>query len=314
MRTKTVWKILRVTLLYALFLIIENYVFSFLIYKFRISHDISFYDILLMRLLDESTSKIHTTLSVIVIILLQRFLEVVAISILASYIFTYILNRRPTIVFPDKLVIRHRTSEGSNKLLTLGILIGNKSKFNLHNVECVLTCYYVKTTKPLLTNGEFSVKYMQPIVSNYFRFSFVLREFPSKILEDFIYKDPECYELDSIGVLISGNSNFLGNAFRVTKRYKLSDIVFDEHIPDFTDTIKNPLTGKVIIKKINWDEISKVVEVNETTRQEIVEEIKEIIDEKHNKKCSEKNDKNKFSIKRYVKNTLQRLSDKSDVK
>jgi hypothetical protein len=216
---------------------------------------------------------------------IQKFLELIYVSVLTGYIFAYILNREPKIVLPQKLVIRHRTSENVEKLLTLGILVGNKSRFNLHNVCCTVTCYYLKNKKnPKLTNGEFQIRQEVHKLENYYRFSFDLKEFPSKILKDFIEKDPVCLEIDSINVSISGNANLLGNTFMVDRKYKLSDIVIDEHIPVLKNDIRTPFIGKKLYQIIKWKELDRTEEVSETKRNKIINEINTIIVGKIKKK------------------------------
>ena len=211
----------------------------------------------------------------------EKFIEMIASTVLTGYIFAYILNREPVIILPDKLVIRHRTSENVNHLLTLGVLVGNKSRFKIHDVRCTVSCFYVKKNKePLLTNSEFQVFQEVHSIHNYFRFSFELEKFPRKILYDFIEKDPVCLELDAINVSIRGHSNLLGNTFMISKKYKLSDLVIDEHVPQITYSIKNPLSGKKILDIIRWDELNRIEEVCEKKRIKTIKEIKKIIDNK----------------------------------
>ena len=93
------------------------------------------------------------------------------------------------------------------------------------------------------------------------------------------------YDEETIIVSITGNSNYIGNSFKISKKYTLSDIVYDEHEPKITKIkkniftgkeLRNPLNGK-IIKKIDWDELSKIVEVDEIGRRKSVKEIRYII-------------------------------------
>lgn len=218
------------------------------------------------------------------ILLLKNVVETIAMAILTSYIFAYILSREPKLVFPDKLVIRHRTSWESKDKITLGILVGNKSRYNINNVVGCITCSYIKQEEPLLINSECTLKDERMVLENYYRFSFDLTQFPRQVLKDIIEK-PEYSSKETIVVSITGNCNYIGNSFKITKRYTLSDIVFDEHEPEILKKRKNILTGEELInpfngkkiKKIDWNEMHKIIEVDEDRRKKSVDEIRYII-------------------------------------
>ena len=59
---------------------------------------------------------------------IKQMIEGLVFAIMGSMIFAYILDRDVRLVFPEKLVIRRRTSEGSEGQLTLGVLLGNPGK------------------------------------------------------------------------------------------------------------------------------------------------------------------------------------------
>lgn len=280
---KTIRKIIKATFLFSIFYIIEKLILCWVFYYVSDSSKYSYTEILLFALTDNIKNIIDNNWVLTLAYILHDLLGLIAFSVLTSYVFTYILNREPHIIFPNKLVIRHRTTLDAKEKLTLGILIGNKSKFDIHNVECTITCFYVTQISPLLTNGEFQVKKSQSIIGNYFRFSFEIKTFPIKLLEDFLSKEKGCYDKDTITVIITGNSNFLGNSFRVSHKYHLSDIVFDEHIiPNLNYEIKFPFTNKIIFHGTKWDEIKQIEDLDEESRKNTVNEIKQIINMKLN--------------------------------
>lgn len=277
---KTVLKIIKSILLYLIFYFGISAIFCSLYYYNELNSIFSFDEVLIYSLLGNLNEEIKKK-GLLAVLSVQKFIEMIASTVLTGYIFAYILNREPVIILPDKLVIRHRTSENVNHLLTLGVLVGNKSRFKIHDVRCTVSCFYVKKNKePLLTNSEFQVFQEVHSIHNYFRFSFELEKFPRKILYDFIEKDPVCLELDAINVSIRGHSNLLGNTFMISKKYKLSDLVIDEHVPQITYSIKNPLSGKKILDIIRWDELNRIEEVCEKKRIKTIKEIKKIIDNK----------------------------------
>lgn len=284
---KTIGKIFKSAFIYYILIVITNMIFCFALYCHQVDFDNSYTHLLLLSISGSLGTNLLTENWMLLLYGIIQLLELIYASVLTGYIFAYILNREPRIVFPSKLVIRHRTSENVKNLLTFGILIGNKSKFNLHDVCCTVTCYYLKNKKnPNLTNGEFQIKQEIHMLENFYRFSFDLKEFPSKILKDYIQKDSACLEVDSINVSISGHSNLLGNKFIINKRYKLSEIVIDEHVPDLKYDIKNPLTNKRLYQVIRWKEIDNFKEVSEADRKRTINEIKVIIDSKMQKKRS----------------------------
>lgn len=201
-------------------------------------------------------------------------------SIWAGYVFAYILNRTPNIIMPKKLVLRHRTSENVDGLLSLGILVGNKSFYSLHSIRCIISCSYVKQEIPLYMNTEFQSEQEIQQLHNYYRFSFDINKFPKKFLSDFLLKDDESIyrEHDSITVTLTGNANNLGNTFLVSKKYMLDDIIYDEHIPDLSTIVKNPFTGRVLFKRIKWNNLHVYIpdaKQAEKSRQEIVSLVEE---------------------------------------
>lgn len=279
---KTLLKIVKSILLYLIFYFVISVMFCSLYYYNELNSTFSFSEVLIYCLLGNLDREIEKK-GLLAVLSVQKFIEMIASTVLTGYIFAYILNREPVIILPDKLVIRHRTSENVNHLLTLGVLIGNKSRFKIHDVRCTVSCFYVKKKKePMLTNSEFQVFQEVHSIHNYFRFSFELEEFPRKILYDFIEKDPVCLELDAINVSIRGHSNLMGNTFLISKKYKLSDLVIDEHVPQITYSIKNPLSGKKMFDIIRWDELKRIEEVCEKKRVKTIKEIKRIIENKSN--------------------------------
>ena len=283
-------KIVKAIFMYSIFYFIELFIFSLILYRFVDNTQLGFKYFLLDMFMG-NRNVLNSSLDVMIIFFIKNIIEVSAMAVLTSYIFAYILNREPKIIFPEKLVIRHRTSWECKNKLTLGILIGNKSKFSIHNAVCTITCVYIKQTEPLLINSEITLRDERVSLENFYRFSFDLTKFPRQILKDMIEK-PEYFERDTILVCVTGSCNYLGNSFKLSRNYKLSDIVFDEHKPNIVSIRKNIITGKDItipfterkLKKIHWNEILKIVEVDENKRIATVEEIKNIIRKMDKKK------------------------------
>lgn len=274
-------KIAKAIVIYTIFYVIETVAFSVLLYLSSNAIQVD-YNHFLLDQLTERTYLFVEPLS-IPIYYLQKIFESCSLVVLTSSIVEYIMNREPILIFPEKLVIRHRTSWDCRNKLVLGILVGNKSRFYIQNMTCTITCKYIKQTEPILISSEFTLSEKRTILENFYRFSFDLTKFPRQILKDIINK-PEYYDIHTISVCVTGTCN-LNKSFTQVISYRLSDIVFDEHIPNPSSVRKNILTGNVLIapfsrrtiKKIDWNEITRVVEVDENSRKDTVKEIKKII-------------------------------------
>lgn len=288
-------KICKCILIYAIFYLASKFIFSSILYIYRCDSNIMFWEFIYCQYYNKDI-EISSSFITGIICLTQNVIDVSATAVLTSFIFTYILNKEPTIIFPDKLVIRHRTSWEKKNKITLGILVGNKNRYNIHNAVCSITCSYIKQENPLLINCEYTLKEERILLQNYYRFSFDLNKFPRQILKDIIEK-PVYYDKETIVVSIAGNCNYLGNSFKVSREYKLSDIVYDEHTPHITfvrkniftrKDLKNPFTGKTMLG-IDWNELTKIVEADEIKRSISVNEIRYII--KNKKKIKKDNRK-----------------------
>lgn len=280
---KVIIKIAKSILIYLACYMVINFLFCLAYYYMEFKGTISLQEVLVCSLSGILSDEIKQR-KLLIVLSVQRFAETICLTVLTGYIFAYILNRESQIILPDKLVIRHRTSENVNHLLTLGILVGNKSRFKVHDVKCTVSCFYLKKkSEPLLTNSEFQIVQEVHTIDNYFRFSFELRKFPRKVLQDFVNKDTLCLEIDTISVSISGHSNILGNTFLISKKYKLTDLIIDEHVPQVKYSIKNPLTKKKIFEFIKWDELNRMEEVSEKKRVKTIDEIKDIIKKTYDK-------------------------------
>lgn len=275
-------KIIKCIGIYMFAYIMGTILFSALLFGYRIDGDLTFAQFCLVCMC--RNIEIRQCSYTCIVYALHDIVNTAIVAIMTSYIFAYILNREPKLLFPDKLVIRHRTSWESRDKITLGVLIGNRNKYDIHNVECALTFSYIKQEEPLLINSEFTLKEERILLQNYYRFSFDLTKFPRQVLKDIIYR-PKYYDKETITVSITGKCNYIGNSFKISRQYSLKDIVYDEHAPNITckrinafteKDLINPFTGKRITY-VKWDELNKYEEVGEIERNKSVNEIRYII-------------------------------------
>ena len=276
---KTFKKIISSILLFSIFYSLEKVTFG-IIYYFFVDNTNDIKAAIYSSIIGNTTDVYSLTTLTIIIFVLQSIVELVLFSVFTSYIFAYILNREPKIIFPDKIVIRPRTSEGSMNKLYFCVMIGNKSRANIHNAICTVNCIYLKNDKPIQMNSEVTLVQTHPVLTNFYRFSFEVETFPKKMLEDILKQPPLAVEHDRINVSITGNLNTFGNNFRLAKSYKISDIVIAENYTNLKHTVKNPFTGKSLFQKMKWNQIKNIIEIDKSQKQEIKKKLREIANTK----------------------------------
>lgn len=213
------------------------------------------------------------------------------LALCTSYIFSAILCKPPKIVFPDKLVIRYRTTGSKEGNLALGALIGSKRANTLHNVNCRLSCAYVvkkSETGELLKNSEFNMIETIGSIKNYYRFSFHLDELPVGLLSNYLTKSEESMQKDVVTITLFGKTTDLNREFYISKDYQLSDIIISNQTsPEKNFVKKNYFTKST---RVNWRKFVEVHEDGEEMRRCVINDIEKIIvrksvqqkDETHN--------------------------------
>lgn len=257
-------KILKASGIFVVYYFIQAVVFS-LIYKQYCN--LSFTSVLMYELSTVGGSTIELNMIIAGIKATQNILYAVTITIYATYVYTCYVNKPPKILLPPKLVIRRR----ANRMLCFGVLVGNKNKYALNNVECSLTFRFKKADGG--KNNEHKLIETHTCVINYYRFSFLVKDTPSELMEAYISKDVDKVKDDEILVIVSG-MGYANNKFYIKKTYKLSDIIIDNYNPDnaWVDIV-NPFTHETIRKKLNWKLLYKEQEVGESERNNIINEI-----------------------------------------
>lgn len=239
----------------------------------------SYLDILFFLLCNQEGELITSTSSGIRLLLAsEKLTEVIVLALMASFIFSQLLNREARIILPDKLVLRRRTSEGSINQLNLGILIGNPKKQLLYDVKCSVRCVYLKSTSPTITVNTETLLFSEiDRLKNFYRFSFPVDKFPSKFWTDYLGSEKICFDTDALVVVISGHSNNIGGHFRIERTYGLMDITIDSTIPEayFRKMQKNPLTGKEY-PKFDWKKFRETRLPTDDERNDIHNEIKQL--------------------------------------
>lgn len=215
--------------------------------------------------------------NVYILLSISRIFEAITLAIISSFAFTLILNKGIKLTFPEKIVIRRRTSEGSDGALCIGILVGNPKKYTLFDVECWVNCSYIKE-KGEVNKKNSEVILVQSIkkMKNYYRFSFNITKFHKKFWQDFLERDMTCMNEDYISVIVCGRANTLGGTFTIEKKYMLSDIGIDLRNPEdyFKKNVTNKFTGQKEMR-INWKKFTQFIEAGEVERANVIKEIEQ---------------------------------------
>ncbi|WP_294499541.1 hypothetical protein [uncultured Gemmiger sp.] len=276
-------------IIYVALYVLEVFVFSTLLYPYRMKN-IAFSLFLLQQFCNNQNYEITEWSATISIA--KSIFELILTTVLSSYVFSYILNREPHIIFPDKLVIRHRSSTDAHDSLTLGVLFGNKERFIIHDATCSIVFTYKKAASLKSNVSDVTLHEERRILEKYYRFSFPLESFPEEVLARLASNSWS--KSDAITVILSGNANCLGNTFWLHKRYGFENIVYDESIPNFYENrvLNIPFVHKKIPLKINgrnlrkyhWKEMFKTYETQEN-KERSKQEIMILLEQRKERNC-----------------------------
>lgn len=259
-------KMIKASGIFILFYILQAVLFSIIYSRFS---TLTYMEILIFELAMIKDYNIELNMFVAGINAVQNLIYAVVVAIFATYTYVCYVNRPPKILFPPKLVIRHR----ANRKLCFGVLIGNKNRYTLNDLMCTLTFRYRKADGDM--NSEFKLKDTHTSIINYYRFSFEIKDVPAELMKAYINKESVNIQKDEILVTFSG-VGYANNKFYEKKVYKLSDIIIDEHKPEPEEKVVNPFTNKIMKEKINWNELYREEEVGELERNNIINEICQI--------------------------------------
>lgn len=282
---KMILNIFRAVLLYLAFVIISDAILAIIIEEFNMN---AFGNTMISLLCNsfQPDSKILIQVALDA----KNLFEGITFAILTSAVFIYVVNREVNIVFPEKLVLRRRTSEGSEGMLTLSAMIGNPERKWLYHVCCTMNCIYSKDSDNVScvnnrvpTNNETYLHQDVEIFQNYYRFSFDVDRIPKtfwdnyskwidanpsissgnerpiilkSVLQVLFKKKPKDNPKDALIVMIEGKTKGLNGDFRVIKRYGFQDIVvapndLDESNKSFETRKRSAFTGKEKVE-IKW--------------------------------------------------------------
>lgn len=273
--------LIKVIFIYLLIFIVLNIIFGFIYYELANQYNakqtdfLSWWYFAQMNFAAINYGEIIPIKEMRIVIVIQYLIVSILLPVLTGIIFYFILNRPPRILFPDKLIIRKRTSDGCNGLLTLSVKIANKNTSKLYDLNCQLIYFYYKNLNNTYTrNGETKFSQTIPYIEKTFRFSFELNKFPKTFLESVLDKN-EVNQNGKISILIFGKFGKFGDSFMVEKDYFLKDIEFAKDSKLLYEYIVE--NQKIKRTKICYPNLNELIYYSEDDRTKIVNEIKEYI-------------------------------------
>lgn len=311
---RTTSEVIKIVICYFSVFFLINLVVT-MIYKYSNVIDLDWKYIWTYTISNQVLKILQPTSSILIIESMRIAINGIVLAICTSYIFATIICKPPKIVFPEKLVIRYRTTGTNEGEIALGVLIGSKRENALNNVVCRLSCSYIvkKSEKgDLLKNREFEIEDTIGSIRNFYRFSFCLKDLPVGLLRNYLTKTEESIQNDVITITLFGKTNDLNREFYVSKNYKLSDIIISNQIKPEENFKRNRWI--VSGTKINWHKFVEVIEDGEAIRSRVITDIEKIIEQSCQKKDEKTNRKIRAFVKKHSveKNYVPQWQSKSD--
>lgn len=306
--------LIKAVLIYVGFFVVVSIIFSSTYYLVAVKNgDTSpfykwiYFSMMTFATIDYPEVKIHP--ETWNIIAFQYLVNSVFVPIISGVIFYYILNRPPKIVLPRKLIMRARTSEGSQGTLTLSTKVANRDKHKMYKVSCHLVYSYYKTDYHTY-NRETNFTNSIPYIDKTYRFSFELEKFPSNFLRTYLSKNSVNYRNDRILIVVSGKFGSFGDAFLVEKEYGFEDI----EIAKDTERLygyKQKEDGTLESIKINYSNLDKIIPYSEDERAKINETVRQLIEQKEKENKGESGSKGEsgLHLECRIKNSIGRKTE-----
>jgi hypothetical protein len=276
-------KLIKVIFVYVACFLLLNLLFSGVYYYIAIhtGHPKNtFYDWLYFAMMTFATisfGDIQPNAAMHITITIQYLTVSIGYPIATGVIFYYTLNRPPRILFPDKLIIRQRTSEKNSGKIYLTVKIANKNINKVYDIKCQLIYFYFKEFNNSVTrNGDTNLIQRVHYIDKTFRFSYPIADFPVKFLQSIIEGGNKN---DFISIIVYGRFGRFGDNFLVEKTYKWENI---EILKDSESLYKYTadVYGNVTPTKVKFENLNTTIRYSEDERQNIIALIKRNIEEK----------------------------------
>lgn len=183
------------------------------------------------------------------------------------------------IVFPEKIIVRKRTSEGSEGLLTIGVLIGNRGKTDLGDVTCRIICGYKKDNGRSCADNEFTDA--AAVVENYRRFSYEIRKMPRTFWKHYLNRETGLFDKDFVKVVLTGTAGGEGKKVKKERTYRLNDFIIDLNDPEqYFETKRWDDRSRKEVTEINWNRFTHVEPADMDLQKTITKEIELFVEDR----------------------------------
>lgn len=204
---------------------------------------------------------------------LQNIIDEIVFAIFTSLLVHFVMSKRPDIILPEKLIIRKRTT---NNEISLSLMIGNRNRYNLYDVQCHLTYSYIKGDV-LNRNGETHFVQSIPVINNYYRFSYNLFNFPESFFFTLFDRNEIYLKENRVYIVLTGKTGFFQEDFLISKTYEFDDIIIAKGSKIPTNKCgkqKNEKTSKRFV----WSNINEIIQYSEYERRRLLDEIQILYD------------------------------------
>ena len=279
--------------------IVIIYIVIFIAFDFLLSKQINYYNsnlnekrVLAQLLGNQEGSLYNERLRIIALVVIEKFFEIIAFASLTSQLVDAMANSNVKILLPEVLVIRRKTSagDGQNKLF-LNVIVGNPKRLDIVNWVCTINVIYQKAKRKTQNekakiNADTVKHYTVPYIANYNQFIFKVEELPWPFLEHYLTpgKEGEEYaEVDSIHVIITGENPTNGKTVSVHDYYHRNRIIISNKLlnEEFKKDVNKERNTWI---PINWKLFKRPAPAPKEYRNNVIDEINEIIiREKNNK-------------------------------
>lgn len=277
------------------FYILLSYLFLFSFFELLLSFQITFYNthlnifrVFAQLMGNQEGSLYNDRLQITAILVVEKFLEVIALAFLTSQLVDAMANSNVKILLPEVLVIRRKTSAGKdyNKLF-LNVIVGNPKRLDIVNWVCTINVIYQKAKRKTPTekakiNADTVIHYTIPYIANYNQFIFKVDEMPWPFLEHYLTqgeKGKEYEEVDAVHVIVRGENPTNGKTVSVHDYYHRDRIIISNKLLN-DEFEKDVNKDRNTWAPINWKLFKSPALAPKDYTQNVLDAIKEIIIQK----------------------------------
>lgn len=253
-------------LVYTGYIIVSRFIFSYFYMRFSYND----YVICLIYSYNHS-AKIELNDAIYLTTAIQNIIDEIVFAIFTSLLVHFVMSKKPDIILPEKLIIRKRTTYNQ---ISLSLMVGNRNRYNLYDVQCYLTYSYIKDNISN-RNGETHFVQSAPVINNYYRFSYDLHNFPESFFSTLLERKEVQLEENRFYVVLTGKSGFFHEDFIISKTYRFNEIVIAKESKkpiEYSAKLRKRKTHKRYV----WSNIDAIIDYSEDERGRLIDEIRDL--------------------------------------